>query len=697
MTRSLAEKEIAKLRAEIHSHNHAYYTLARPVISDFEFDKLLERLILLEKEFPDLVTPDSPSWRVGGSITKEFPTITHKTPMLSLSNTYSETELTDFYTRTEKTLRAEGVKSFSVVAELKFDGIAMSLVYENGRLVLGKTRGNGIQGDDITPNLKTIRTIPLAVQSKEHQRLIDAGFEVRGEVFMNKSDFAKLNEDDAASEDEPSGEIDSKKKFANPRNATAGTLKQQDSRITASRPLVMTAYYLESDALSDAVPHAERLEILRGLGFNVSSDYRVCRSQTDVLDFLKTWNEQRDSLPFDIDGAVIKVNEMRLQKLLGETSKSPRWAIAYKFSARQAETELLGITLQVGRTGQVTPVAELKPVLLAGSTISRSTLHNFDEIERLDVRIGDTVRLEKSGDVIPKVIEVVKEKRHAKAVKVKPPTHCPSCGTLLVKPEDEVNVFCPNDESCPAQVQGRILHFASRNAMAIDGLGDAIVEQLLKEKVIRDAADLYTLKKESLVSLDRFADKSAENLIQAIAVSKERPFANFIFALGIRHVGLATAKGLAEKFETIEALMYATLDELSETDDVGETIAESVTDFFSRKKNQDLISRFKDAGLRLSADAKEKIADDNFAGKTFVLTGTLNAYGRTAATAEIEKRGGKVSGTVSKKTDYVVAGTEAGTKLEKAQKLGVKILSEADFVKLLAGEPIKPETQLPLT
>lgn len=673
MTKAQAEAEIKKLREEIERHNYAYYALAQPTISDYEFDKLMEKLIALEKEFPDLLAPDSPSQRVGGAITKEFPTVRHKERMLSLSNTYSPEELRDFIERAQKDLRVEGLGEPEFSCELKFDGVAISLLYRDGMFAQGATRGDGETGDDITPNLKTIPAIPLRVRQGESdlaRALSQAEFEARGEVFMLKSDFAALN-------------AQSEKPFANPRNATAGTLKLQDSRLVAKRKLAFTAYSLASDALDDDLSHWERLNLLETLGFPVSKHRRLAKTLSEIEAFLNEWEKKRDELPFEIDGAVIKINSIRQQKALGATTKAPRWAIAYKFSARQAETKLLGVTFQVGRVGTITPVAELEPVFLAGSTISRSTLHNFDEIERLDLRVGDVVVLEKSGDVIPKVARVVLEKRPADARRIEPPTHCPSCQTPLVKPEGEVNFYCPNEERCPAQRRARILHFASRDAMDIENLGEAIVDQLLKANLISDAGDLYALEKSRLVELERFGEKSAQNLLNAIEASKSRPLDRLIFGLGIRHVGAATARSLARKFPAMERLMMATLDELEAIDDVGGVIAKSVYDFFRKPSTLSLLEKLKAAGVKMTGEALETRDDPRIAGKTFVFTGALEKFTREEAEREVEKRGGKASGSVSKKTDYLVAGSKAGSKLEKAQALGVKILSEDEFLALL--------------
>ncbi len=675
MTKAQAQKEIEALRAQIHRHNYNYYVLASPTIPDYEFDMLLERLIELEKSYPEFVTPDSPSLRVGGEITKEFPTVTHKRRMMSLSNTYSSEELREFYKRVQKALSNEGISAFEMVAELKYDGVAISLTYRDGVFVQGATRGDGVTGDDITSNLKTIQTIPLRVQESPATRaLLDGEFEVRGEVYMQKKDFEKLNAQRAASE-EPL--------FANPRNAAAGTLKQQDSREVAKRKLTMVAYQLESDALDDKFTHSQRLKLLEELGFNVGKVNRVCTSLDEVEEFLREWESRRDDLPFEIDGAVIKVNDIRQRNVLGETMKSPRWAIAYKFSARQAETVLNGVTCQVGRIGTVTPVAELQPVKLAGSTISRATLHNFDEIKRLDVRLGDTIVLEKSGDVIPKIVRVVDSRRPPSATPIAPPTHCPECGTALVKPDNEVNLYCPNEDGCPAQRKGRILHYASRNAMDIENCGDAIVEQLLKENLIADAGDLYSLEKSRLAELERFGEKSAQNLLDAIERSKRRSFDRLIFALGIRHVGLATARALAQKFPSITDLQAAPLEALQETDDVGDTIAESIFTYFQKPSTKMLIEKLTRAGVKMSSEQVERVKNARVENKTFVFTGTLESLKRDEASSMVLARGGKVSGSVSKKTDFVVAGSEAGSKLEKAVQLGVKVLTEAEFRELM--------------
>lgn len=678
MTKAEAEKELQALRTEIERHNYHYYVLASPLISDFEFDQLMSRLLALERDFPDLVTPDSPSQRVGGSITKVFPIVTHQRRMLSLSNTYSLEELREFYERVEKSLANEGISKFEMAAELKYDGVAVSLIYRNGLFVQGATRGDGITGDDITTNLKTIRTIPLRLRSASLSALmldlLSSELEVRGEVLMLKQDFQKLNALRVEADEPP---------FANPRNATAGTLKQQDSRQVAKRHLTFIAYQLDSDALPDSVTHLDRLDLLKAFGFYLGYGARRCQSLADIQAFLEEWEEKRDSLPFEIDGAVLKLNDMRQRAILGETMKSPRWAIAYKFSARQAETKLLGVTFQVGRTGAITPVAELHPIKLAGSTISRSTLHNIDEIKRLDLHLGDTVVLEKSGDVIPKVVRALPEKRPADAVPILAPTHCPECGTELVQPAHEVGLYCPNEEHCPAQIRGRILHYASRNAMDIENLGEAVVRQLLAAGLIEDVGDLYSLEKSALMKLERFAEKSAQNLLDAIEKSKSRSFERLIFGLGIRHVGLATAGALAARFPSIEALQQASLEDLQATEDVGSVIAESIYTFFRKPRTAALIEKLARAGVRLQSAPNQIIQNDRITGKTFVFTGTLSKLKRDEAKELVLTRGGKVSSSVSKQTDYVVAGSEAGSKLDKALALGVKVLNEDEFMAMI--------------
>jgi DNA ligase (NAD+) len=673
MDKATTEKEIARIREEINRHNYLYYVRARPVISDFEFDKLLERLVVLEKEYPDLVTPDSPSQRVGGQITREFPSVRHREPMLSLSNTYSAGEVADFCSRVDKLLREEGLEDGAMVAELKFDGVAVSLLYRDGLLVQGATRGDGIQGDEITVNLRTIPTIPLRLEPSLVSDLQgdDREIEVRGEVFMRKDDFARMNES-RPEED----------RFANPRNATAGTLKLQDSAEVARRSMTFVAYFLNGIA-DESTAHLDRLRLLERLGFFTGGHYRLCAELPDIESFINQWSERRWELPYETDGVVLKLNAVRLWERLGATSKSPRWAIAYKYPAQQAETELLGVVFQVGRLGTITPVAELEPVRLAGSTVSRSTLHNFDEIERLDVRVHDRVVIEKSGEVIPKIIRSVPEKRSLFTLPIRVPEQCPSCGTALVKPEGEVGWYCPNGEECPAQIKGRILHFASRNAMDIRSLGSALVDQLVDKRLVHDAGDLYSLQVSELEQLDRMGAKSARNLVQAIAESRCQSYDRVLFALGIRHVGQATARELSRAYPCFKQLEHADEESLSAVPDIGPVVARSIVGYFAMPVSSACIRKLKEAGVQFAAAEQGEPVNRNFEGMTVIFTGELQRHGRREASELVVARGGKVTGSVSRKTSLVVAGKDAGSKLEKALKLGVRVISEDEFESML--------------
>jgi len=673
MDKATTEKEIARIREEINRHNYLYYVRARPVISDFEFDKLLERLVVLEKEYPDLVTPDSPSQRVGGQITREFPSVRHREPMLSLSNTYSAGEVADFCSRVDKLLREEGLEDGAMVAELKFDGVAVSLLYRDGLLVQWATRGDGIQGDEITVNLRTIPTIPLRLEPSLVSDLQgdDREIEVRGEVFMRKDDFARMNES-RPEED----------RFANPRNATAGTLKLQDSAEVARRSMTFVAYFLNGIA-DESTAHLDRLRLLERLGFFTGGHYRLCAELPDIESFINQWSERRWELPYETDGVVLKLNAVRLWERLGATSKSPRWAIAYKYPAQQAETELLGVVFQVGRLGTITPVAELEPVRLAGSTVSRSTLHNFDEIERLDVRVHDRVVIEKSGEVIPKIIRSVPEKRSLFTLPIRVPEQCPSCGTALVKPEGEVGWYCPNGEECPAQIKGRILHFASRNAMDIRSLGSALVDQLVDKRLVHDAGDLYSLQVSELEQLDRMGAKSARNLVQAIAESRCQSYDRVLFALGIRHVGQATARELSRAYPCFKQLEHADEESLSAVPDIGPVVARSIVGYFAMPVSSACIRKLKEAGVQFAAAEQGEPVNRNFEGMTVIFTGELQRHGRREASELVVARGGKVTGSVSRKTSLVVAGKDAGSKLEKALKLGVRVISEDEFESML--------------
>ncbi len=671
MNREQAKKEIERLRAEINEHDYRYYVLAQPTISDYEYDQLLKRLEALEKAFPEFQTPDSPTRRVSGEPTKEFPVVRHRKPMLSLSNTYNEEEIRDFDRRV-RTLLAPG-EPYEYVCELKIDGVAVSLIYEEGYLARAITRGDGEQGDEVTNNVKTIRSLPLKLPTREPRFL---NIEVRGEIYYPKAEFEKLNEERLAAGEPP---------FANPRNSAAGTLKMQDSRIVAQRPLRVFCYYLDSLNDSPPVPtHWEALETLKKLRFPVNPHFRLCKTVDEVIRFWQEWAQKRDQLPYEIDGVVVKVNQFAQQERLGATAKSPRWAIAFKFATEQAETQLLDIQWQVGRTGIVTPVAHLAPVLLLGTTVRRATLHNADEIERLDVRIGDTVVIEKGGEIIPKIIRVVKEKRRADSQPYVAPTQCPACGTKLIRPEGEVALICQN-VSCPDQVAGRIIHFASRRAMDIEGLGEKVVELLLREGLIRDYGDLYYLNAAEVAGLERMGEKSAQNLLDSIAASKQRPLFRLIFGLGIRFVGEGASKLLANHFHSIDKMQQARVEELAEIPGIGEKTAESIRDFFSRKENLHVLEKLRKAGVPFAEAAPElaETGDVSLAGKSFVFTGALNHFTREAAAEQVEKRGGKVVKSVSKNTDYVVVGEDPGSKYQKALQLGVRVLNEKEFLELI--------------
>lgn len=673
MERAKAAEEMVKLREEIDRHNYLYYVQARPEIADYDFDRLLEKLVALEKLYPDLVTPDSPSQRVGGQISREFSSVQHREPMLSLSNTYSLGDVADFYSRVRKLLHEEGIEKQEMVAELKFDGVAVGLVYRDGLLVQGATRGDGVRGDDITVNLRTISTIPLRIEAplaEKHQGP-DREIEVRGEVFMRKDDFDSLNEG-RPEED----------RFANPRNATAGTLKLQDSAEVARRRMIFVAYFLKGIA-DESTRHLDRLRLLEKLGFYTGGQYRLCSELKDIEQFIGDWDEKRHALPFETDGVVLKLDDVTLWDRLGATSKSPRWAIAYKYPAQQAKTELLGVVFQVGRLGTITPVAELKPVKLAGSTVSRSTLHNFDEIDRLGVRLHDRVVIEKSGEVIPKIIRVALEERSLSTEPIVVPECCPSCRTPLVKPEGEVSWYCPNEEECPAQIRGRVLHFASRNAMDIQSLGVALVDQLVARGLVRDPGDLYALQVPQLEGLERMGTKSAVNLVRALDESRSRSYERLLYALGIRHVGQATARELARAYPRFAMLREAGEEELSSVPDIGPVVARSIIDYFVRPSTPALITKLQEAGLSFMAAEPEEPVNRNFEGMRVVFTGELERYARSKASGLVMARGGMVTNSVSRTTSLVVAGNDAGSKLEKALKLGVKVVSEDEFESML--------------
>ena len=664
-------KRIEELREEIRDHDYRYYVLAQPVISDQEYDALMKELEKLEAENPELITPDSPSQRVGADLTKEFKPVTHLIPMLSLANTYNEDELYDFDRRVKEGLG--GDEKIEYVVEPKIDGASVSLHYVGHHLVTAATRGDGVVGEEITNNAKTIRSIPLRIKRIPSIPYSFNDIEVRGEIFMKVKDFMKLNE-----EREKKGE----KRFANPRNSSAGTLKLQDPKIVAGRPLNIFLYTLIS-LEEDYEAQYENLHILKKLGFNVKPEFKLCRNMDEVIKACNQLEEKRDSLEYEVDGAVIKVNSLRQQKILGNIAKAPRWAVAYKFKAKQAVTRLNKITWQVGRIGTITPVAELEPVFLAGSTISRSTLHNFDEIGRKDIREGDKVVIEKGGDVIPKIVSVVKEERPAKSKPVQPPVKCPVCKSLLYKPPDEVAYYCENTE-CPAQIKGRLEHFAARGAMDIEGLGSALINLFVEMEFLHTYADIYDLKnrREELINIERLGQKSVDNLLNSIEKSKQQPFPKVLFAIGIRYVGAGAAKKLADHFGSIDELMKADQEMIEKVPEIGPSISGSVVKFFSDPHNKKIIERLKKHGLNFSSEKKiEK--ETFFTGKTFVLTGTLSNYSREEAGDKIVMYGGKVTSSVSKNTDFVLAGENAGSKLDKAAKLSIKIMSEKEFIKHL--------------
>ena len=660
-------KKVKSLREKIEDADYRYYVLADPNIDDQKYDMLFKELEKIEADFPELITPDSPTQRVSGEPMNVFDVVHHNTPMLSLNNSYSFEELDDFDKRIKNIL---GSQKFDYTCEMKFDGVAISLKYENGIFVEGATRGDGMKGDNITKNLRTMKVIPLMVKSGKLMN-----FEVRGEVFIKKHDFIKINQ-----EQEKKGD----KIFANARNTAAGTLKVKDSRIVARRPLNFYAYSLMTDEIK-LKTQFETLQILEELRFPVNEHFEKAKDIEAVKKYCEKIEHLREDLHYEIDGVVIKVNSFALQDEIGTVSRSPRWAIAYKFKAKQQITKVRDITCQVGRVGTITPVAELEPVFLAGSTISRATLHNFDEIKRLDIRIGDYVKIEKGGDVIPKVVEVELKERPKGTKEYKIPEKCPVCNTKLIKPEEEVNLYCPNF-SCPAQIQGRMEHFVSRNAMEIDGLGTSIIEIFRDKGFLNDLSDIYDLHlhKDEILEIERFGIKSVENLLSSIERSKEKPFDKVLYGIGIRHVGERSAKLLSDHFENIDALENASEDDINSVYEIGPTIAKSVTDFFRAKENKKLVERLRKAGLRLEIEKKDpsKI-NKNFEGKTFVLTGTLENLKRDDAKKLIEEAGGKVSGSVSKKTDYVLAGSEAGSKLDKANALGVKVIDEKEFQKMM--------------
>ena len=661
-------QRIDKLREEIRRHEELYYVHDNPEISDAEYDRLLEKLQTLEQQHPEYLTPDSPTQRVGGRPSEGFSEVVHRRPMLSLDNSYNIDELRAFDQRCR---RLSDGRSLDYVAELKIDGLSISAHYENQILVRGVTRGDGRIGEDVTQNVRTIRSVPLKLKTTE--KLPATELEVRGEVFIPRKVFERINAE-REQQDEP--------RFANPRNAAAGTIRQLNSRIVATRKLEMFAYDLIAGGRKPFVTHWEALNWMEQVGLRVNPNRVLCGSIEEVIDFAAKMESQRDDLDYEIDGLVVKVNSTALQDEFGATNKAPRWAIAYKYAARQATTRVLSISVQVGRTGALTPVANLEPVSLAGTTVSRATLHNPDELKRLGIRIGDWVLIEKGGDVIPKVLKVVESKRTGDEKSFRMPKKCPVCGGEVSRPEGEVVSRCVAAD-CPAQLKGRLLHFASRRAMRIEGLGESLVDQLVGSGKVRDAGDLYSLSLEDIAGLERMATKSASNLLSQIAASKGRELSNLIYALGMRHVGDRTATTLARHFGSLESLGKATFEELDDVPEIGLTVAQSVRDWFDDPGNVELCRRLQAAGVCTEMKEVRGSSDGKFAGQQFVLTGTLEAFTRDEARAAIEARGGRVTSSVSKKTDYVVAGTEAGSKLDKATSLGVTVVDEEGFRKML--------------
>lgn len=684
MDKSTASKRIDELSKELHEHNFKYYVLSSPSISDYEFDMKLKELEKLENEFPEFTDPNSPTKRVGGDITKEFRQVKHQYPMLSLGNTYSREEVVDFINRIKKAIPGE----VEYVCELKYDGVAIGLRYENGLLYMAVTRGDGEQGDDVTTNVKTIKSIPLRLQGDDYP----ASFEIRGEIMMPYSSFEKLNRIKAENGETP---------FANPRNSASGSLKMQDSAEVAKRDLDCFLYFI----LGENLPfdnHFDNLTAARKWGLKVPEYITRCKTIDEIFDFINHWDKARTDLEFDIDGVVIKVNSYAQQQELGTTAKSPRWAIAYKFKAEQAETKLNSIDYQVGRTGAVTPVANLEPVLLAGTTVKRASLHNADIIAKLDVRIGDTVKVEKGGEIIPKIVGVDLLKRKPGTQKVAFTQTCPECGTTLIRKEGEAAHYCPNDEGCPPQIKGKLEHFISRRAMDIDSLGEGKIELLYDKELVRNAADLYDLKFDQVLGLEKvypadlekkertvsFREKTTENILKGIEASRKVPFPRLLYALGIRYVGETVARKLAEHFKSMDALMQAGFDDLVAVHEIGERIAESVINYFQKENHREMIRRLKDHELQMEIEETELPKGGVLDGKTFVVSGVFRHFSRDGIKETIEQHGGKNVGSVSGNTDYLVAGDKMGpAKRTKAEKLGVKIISEDDFREMI-GEMI---------
>jgi DNA ligase (NAD+) len=671
-------RRIEELREQIRYHEHRYYVLDDPELSDADFDRLMQELKKLEAEHPELVTPDSPTQRVGGKPREGFVKVPHSTPMLSLDNAYGEQELRDWERRVHE---LSGRNTVDYVCELKLDGLSMALRYApdqqdkgSSRLVQGLTRGDGSIGEEVTANVKTIRSVPLAIPAATLKKAnLPAEFEVRGEVIMPTKSFERMNEE---------RERQGLAKFANPRNAGAGAVRVLDPNITAQRRLDFYAYFLLKEGRAFMPRQSEALEALQTAGFKVNPNWRRAQNGDEVWKFINSWEPKRDTLPYEIDGVVVKVDETRLQRELGYTGKAPRWAIAYKYAARSAITKIEDIRVQVGRTGKLTPVAWLQPVPIGGTTVTRATLHNADEIERLGVKIGDWVEVERGGDVIPKVTHVLDDKQHPRGDRqFHMPERCPECGGHVVRVEGEADHRCVN-ANCPAKLRETILHFASRGVMNIEGMGDALVNQLTDRGLVKSVADIYKLTKQDLLGLERMGDKSAQNVLDEIANSRKLPLERVIYGLGIRFVGERTAEFLAQHFGSLDALMQASVEELQEVNEVGPRVGQSIYDFFQEPKNRELVERLRAAGLTFTGKKRER--GTKLAGKTFVLTGTLANHSRDEAKKMIEDAGGKVTSSVSKKTDYVVAGADPGSKLDKARELGVNVIDEEELLQLLA-------------
>lgn len=669
MDKKEAKEKIEQLVEQLNRYAYEYYVLDAPTVPDAVYDQKFQQLLELEERFPDLVLDHSPTQRVGDEPLDAFEKVEHTVPMLSLGNAFDETELRDFDRRVRTGLHED----VAYICELKIDGLAVSLTYENGKFVRGATRGDGRIGEDITSNLRTIRSVPLTIREKSK-------LEVRGEAFMPKASFIKLNE-----KREKAGES----LFANPRNAAAGSLRQLDPKIAAARNLDLFLFgYGEWEVEKEIHTHSERLQFLQELGFKINPEWKKCSSIDEVIEYVNYWTENRSQLPYEIDGIVIKVDDLRQQEQLGYTARSPRWAIAYKFPAQEAVTTINDIELSVGRTGVVTPTAILTPVFIDGSTVSRATLHNADQIRELDIRLGDTVIIKKAGDIIPQVVRVIKEERSGDEVPYEMPEGCPACGTELVHLDDEVALRCMNPD-CPAQLKEGLIHFVSRDAMNIDGLGEKVIEQLFQEKLVNSIDDLYRLTREQLLPLERMGEKSVSNLLNAIEASKENSLERLIFGLGIRHIGAKAADILAREFETMERLQRATFDELIAIDEIGEKMAQAVVHYFSQEKVVELIQKLKDLGINMTYKGRTEVDVDEeaneFLNKTFVLTGKLENFTRKEAKDLIEAYGGKVTSSVSKNTDVVIAGEAAGSKYDRATKLGITIWDEAIFQEMIKG------------